>query len=171
MAHEIWKPIKDWQNYEVSNLGNVRSLERIEDFRGGTRIRKGCLLKQRVLRKYKCVSVKNYGTQRTFLVHRLVADAFVPNPDNKSIVNHIDKDRLNNSAENLEWVTQKENIHHAMQYEDWTKGENHGMSKLKEQDIIAIRSYDKSYLKLAEMFNVTYSTIKRVRSKKAWKHV
>ena len=62
---------------------------------------------------YRVKMVSDDGEKKTFLVHRLVALAFIPNPDNKAEVNHIDGDRLNNDVSNLEWVTREENMKHA----------------------------------------------------------
>ena len=64
-------------------------------------------------RKYRCVYVKENGKQKIYLVHRLVAQAFIPNPENKPQVNHIDGNPSNNKIDNLEWVTARENSVHA----------------------------------------------------------
>lgn len=104
---ETWKPIKGFPNYEVSDLGSVRSL----NWRG-----KGN--SQRLFLKphnkgYLQVELANERGRKTFLVHRLVADAFIPNPDHYPLVNHLDADRTNNRVENLEWCTQSQNMRYA----------------------------------------------------------
>lgn len=169
---EIWKAVVGFNNYEVSNVGNVRSIERVEDFRGGKRKRKGSILSKRVILKYYSVNLKEKSSgvkSFTALVHRLVAMAFIPNNENKPCVNHIDANSLNNNVDNLEWCTQKENIHHAMKFDNWTRGENHGMAKLKQDDIKFIRDQEKSFLWLAKKFNVSYTTIKSIRTNKIWR--
>ena len=94
---EIWKPIKGYESlYEVSNLGNVKRLYRC---------RKERILKQCIRNKYYCVCLCKNNIHQIFSIHRLVAEAFIPNPDNLPCVNHKDEDKTNNRVENLEWCT------------------------------------------------------------------
>jgi hypothetical protein len=169
--NEIWVTIKDWPNYEISNFGNVRSIERVENFRGTLRKRKSTMMKPHLWSAYLTVNLKDYGRNKRYLIHRLVAAHFCENPDNKNVVNHKDKNGFNNRADNLEWVTQKENIHHAMQFEDWTRGENNGNAKLTKEDIIEIRKHLLGCWKTAKLYNVSKTTILRIRSGKIWAHV
>lgn len=115
---EIWKDIKGYEGfYQVSNLGNVRSVDRVVKHpRYGERKEKGRLLKPRKVSKngrYLTVLLCKNGKQVNHRVHRLVAEAFIPNEYNKREVNHIDGNRENNRADNLEWVTREENMRHA----------------------------------------------------------
>lgn len=100
MIIEKWKKIKEYENYEISNLGNVRSLK-----------------KQRILKpmlgEYKKVALYKNGKRKFFRVHRLVAEAFLDNPNNYKIVNHIDGNKYNNFFSNLEWCTLSYNIKHS----------------------------------------------------------
>lgn len=118
---EQWKPIPDFPNYEVSDHGRVRSAPRIETaVRHGeayTRTRAGKVLTPSPLtgsNKYRGVNLcRNDGAPRFVRVHRLVAEVFVPNPNNLPVVNHIDHDPSNNKATNLEWTTSQGNTRHS----------------------------------------------------------
>jgi len=105
---EIWKPIKDYEGlYEVSNLGNVKSLNYLRT--GEERILKPDKDKLGYLR----ISLCKNGKIKRFKIHRLVAMMFLENPENKPFINHIDCDPSNNNVNNIEWCTPKENIQYA----------------------------------------------------------
>lgn len=99
---EVWKTINNYENYEVSNLGNIRNKN------------SGRLLSQRTTSKgYKGVVLYNNGSHKDFLVHRLVLMAFCPKDGcDKLQVNHLDENRSNNWLGNLEWCTAKENLNY-----------------------------------------------------------
>lgn len=105
---EQWKPIEGFEGYEVSTEGRVRSLDR-RDCRGN-RI-KGTIIKPRKINSgYLIVHVRDKNGKRAGkLVHRLVAKAFIENPEMREQVDHIDEDKTNNAASNLRWTTPKEN--------------------------------------------------------------
>lgn len=104
---EIWKDVVGYEGYyKVSNLGRVKSLDRINN-KGVTQI--GRVLKCGYRSGYKSVALSKNGKSVSCVIHRLVAIAFVPNKNNKPQVNHIDEDKNNNNVNNLEWVTAKEN--------------------------------------------------------------
>ena len=109
---EIWEDIDGYIGiYQISNMGNVRSVQR-EEFKcvQGYRIRKGVRLKQSQDQKgYLMVNLYKNGKGRTRRVHRLVAEAFVDNPMHLSEINHIDENKKNNAASNLEWCTSSYN--------------------------------------------------------------
>ena len=98
-----WKPIPNYENlYEVSNTGEIRSIK--------PRYKNKQILKAGVgSRGYLVVTLCNKNTQKSYNVHRLVAQAFIPNPNNLPCVNHKDENRTNNNVDNLEWCTYKYN--------------------------------------------------------------
>lgn len=113
---EVWKDIKDYEGlYQVSNLGRIKSLEKEVHNRWGT----GSVRKERIMNPvvgtngYYKVSLHREAVIKWFSVHRLMAMAFINNPDNKTHINHKDCNRTNNSLDNLEWCTHAENIKHA----------------------------------------------------------
>ena len=105
---EIWKPITGYEDrYEVSSLGMVRSYKKS---RNGWQILKPRTSKSRgLITGYLRVALQKQNTYKNFCVHKLVAQEFIPNPENKPQVDHIDGDIFNNTLSNLRWVTQKEN--------------------------------------------------------------
>lgn len=168
---EIWKNIKEFENYyQISNLNRVKSLARYD--------KRGYRIKERILK----LQVNNAGyfsvnlwvncKHKTCLMHRLVAEAFIPNFDNKPQINHRDGGKLNNRVNNLEWCTAKENITHAINTGlRNTKGEAHGRARLTEDAIIRIRESVLTLRKLAEIFKVSYQQIGYIKNNKRWRHI
>lgn len=115
---EVWTPIKNYEGlYEVSNLGRIKSLGKFN--RNGTSYEK-FIAREKIRSQseskfgYMNVVLCKKGKSKTYRVHRLVAEAFIPNCDNKPHVNHKDYNRKNNCAYNLEWVTSKENCNYSL---------------------------------------------------------
>ena len=112
MIDEVWKQVVDFEGlYEVSNKGRVMSVDRdIPTSTGKVRHKIGVVLNQFITNKgYPYVMVNKDYKQHLKTVHRLVAQAFIPNPNNYPVVNHKDKDKTNNCVENLEWCTSSYN--------------------------------------------------------------
>lgn len=108
---EIWKDIKGYEGlYQVSNLGNIKSLERTTSIPNTKRIEKEKNLKLGKRNGYFIATLNKQNKRKSFQVHRLVAEAFIPNNKQKPFINHKDFNPLNNNVDNLEWVTQKENV-------------------------------------------------------------
>ena len=106
---EIWKDIAEYKGlYQISNLGNVKSLNY-----NHTKKPKLLTLKHHHSGYVMVVLCNDYGNKNCN-IHTLVARAFIPNPENKPYVNHIDGNKANNCVSNLEWVTAKENTSHAI---------------------------------------------------------
>ena len=164
---EKWVPSVH-PDYKVSNYGRVMQW------------RKRLVLKQSTNKDgYKCVRLAG----QTYRVHRLVAMAFIPNPENKPQVNHIDGNKQNNNLNNLEWVTNQENVQHAFKIglEKAHYGEEHGMAKLTNEDVLTIRKlyaggitdFNNKYSQreLAKMYGVKQSTIWGILHRKNWSHI
>lgn len=114
--NEIWKTIDEYEFYMVSNLGNVKSIERTVPHpraKSGVSIKREHLLKPNITHKgYLTVKLYNGNKAKSVVIHRLVAKAFIPNPYNLPQVNHIDENKTNNCVENLEWCTNDYNAHY-----------------------------------------------------------
>ena len=129
MGSQKWKPISDYNGfYEVSNLGNVRSLNRAIDLRNGQKRKvKGRLLSPKKNKDgYLFVTLSKNGVSKNHYVHRLVAAAFILNPRDLQEVNHISGNKANNSTGNLAWVTHSDNVRHAYENDlNTNKGGGH----------------------------------------------
>ena len=115
--NEIWKEIPNYEGYfEVSNLGNFRSKDRIIKYKqSGTRKYPGKSLKVEIMQDgYSRIVLMKEGIRKRYMCHRLVAETYIPNSNNKPYVNHIDGNRSNNCVDNLEWCTQSENERHSI---------------------------------------------------------
>jgi hypothetical protein len=117
-VNELWKDVEGYEGlYKISNIGRVRSVERYVKSSiqsSGERLKKAKILKPWNNGKgYLVVTFKKDGERKNKYIHRLVAEAFIPNPENKCDVNHIDGDKSNNKLYNLEWNTRQENAKHA----------------------------------------------------------
>lgn len=123
MTEEIWKDIKGYEGYQVSNFGNVRSVDKFDSigrFIKGKNIK---LMKNR--HGYYRLSLCKDGKVSNYSVHRLVAQAFIPNTENKPEVNHINTIKTDNRVDNLEWCTKKENNENPLTYFNRKRGINH----------------------------------------------
>ena len=136
MNKEIWKDIEGYESlYQVSNFGRIKSLERTIQHKtcyGGLYHVKGRILKPKIEKDgYFRISLTKNGIKKYYRLNRLVAQAFIPNPNNYPIVNHKDENKLNNNADNLEWCTQKYNVNYG-----------NAINKKKEKLSIKVNQYD-----------------------------
>ena len=160
---EEWKPVPNSNRYMVSNLGRIAR----------SRIKGLVPLKPSIHgRGYLRADVILDGIRKSCFVHRLVAEAFLPNESKKPHVNHIDGDKRNNRVENLEWVTNQENVEHARKMGLAPYGSRIGISRLTESDIPVIFECAKRMpvKQIAERYGVYKGTISRVLSGKIWSH-
>lgn len=117
MKVEIWKDIENFSKYQVSNLGNIKSKDRYTKAKDNEIIhRKEFLLKEFINKKgYKQVTLyDDNGKPKTIRVHKLVALAFIKNKNNLPQINHKDGNKQNNCVDNLEWISNYDNIQHAI---------------------------------------------------------
>ena len=104
MDREIWKDIKNYEGlYQISSFGRVKSF-----YNGEEKI-----LKNNIRNTYEIIQLSKNKARKSFQIHRLVAEAFIPNPNNYDIINHKDFIRTNNHVENLEWCSQKYNVNYS----------------------------------------------------------
>ena len=124
---EIWRTYPDYPFIEASSLGRIRTKDRyVPGKNGSKRLIKGRILKQNLSKDgYKYVGFGENGKKFRLRVNRVIAVTFIPNPDNLPEVNHIDCDRTNNRADNLEWVSHQENVAYCVKLGRW-KNNNPG---------------------------------------------
>lgn len=123
---------------------------------------------------YLKVNLTENGKPKNYYIHRLVACAFISNPENKPECNHIDGNKSNNNITNLEWCTHKENVIHSFRSlgRSSARGESSGMSKLIRADVIKIKQLlaeDKlSQVEIARLFTISEQTISYIKLGKVW---
>ena len=150
--------IKNSDNYFVREDGKVIG-------------KTGIVLKENIVHGYAYVSVKTDGKFRPRRVHRLVAEAFIPNPDKLPEVNHIDGVKTNNHVSNLEWATSQQNSKHAIDVLGKGVGENHGCATLSNEIVheicrMMVSGYQNSYI--TEKLGVTKDIVGKIRRRSSW---
>jgi len=171
---EIWKPIKFLEGkYEISNLGRVKRFKIISP--------KGFSLTEKILKNSITCNVYSQnalhlkcGKRKTFLSHRLVMNAFCPNVDNKTDINHINGIKTDNSLSNLEWCTRSENMKHAFKIGlACFKGEKQNNSKLTELNVLFMRKNYKviPICEMARRFNVSECNVSNIIARRSWLHI
>lgn len=170
---EQWKDIPKYEGFYIaSDLGRIKTLNYNK-----TKIVR--ILKQQINNNYLKLTFFGNLPKETMSVHRLVAQAFIPNPDNKPEVNHIglypdgrQGNKLDNRVVSLEWATKSENGKHSYHHglSKIIRGESH-KSKLTEKAVLEIRDSDLKYDILARMYDVSKATIYDIMKRRSWKHL
>ena len=176
---EIWKDIEGYQGqYQVSNYGRVKSLARVLVYKDGRILNKKEIILKLIIQNTGYLKITLYGKIKPYqeYIHRLVALAFIPNPENKPQVNHDNGIKTDNHVSNLEWSTKSENCQHAVDSGLCSGvGETHYDSKLSKIQVLEIREKyvprKYSTYKLAKEYDVHQSTIHRIINDKIWKHI
>lgn len=163
---EVWKDITGYEgHYQVSSHGVIKSMPRMRKSKGSSFAPLcGRILKQKTSKSgYKCLHLTANEKHCHPSVHRLVALAFIDNPENKPTVNHIDGDKTNNKMSNLEWATSSEQMSHAIKLDLL---ELRGHTKFSKQFKQEVHDYYKdnsvSLFTLAKMFNMSERTAGRI---------
>ena len=169
---EVWRDILGLEGqYQVSNYGKVRSLDRtLINIKGRKKTYKGRLRAFTVNPNgYLVLSIKD----KTYFVHVEVAKAFIPNPDHKKEVNHLDGKKLNCHVSNLEWATRLENIAHAFQNGliVTSRGEKQSSTKLTTEIVLNVISSKETTRALGAKYGVGHSAIVAIRTGKTWNHI
>jgi len=163
---EIWASIPSLPGYEASTHGNIRSLPKIT--RKGIRLIKP----HKSPAGYLCLTPSINGETFTRLVHRLIAETFIPNPDNLPMVNHKNGIKTDCRASNLEWCTPSENQLHSIKTGlRSTVGEKNSQATLLEIHVCSIRYSTLRPGQLAKLFNVSPSTISDIKKRRSWTHL
>lgn len=184
MINEYYANIKGYENlYQISNYGTIKSIDKIVRNKNGYRIIKGKILKPQIDKKgyYRIGLTKNHK-QKFYLVHRLVAETFIPNVYNEPIINHKNGNKLDNHISNLEWCTQQYNIQHAyntglkMGVSAEHKGKYNPNVKLNEQDVLNIRNNKNNGINIKDSYNkykekITFKGFQNVWFGYTWKNL
>lgn len=170
---EIWKDIKNFDYYEISNLGRVRS----KKFYSVAACNSKRLIGGKMLRlnvgswKYFYVSIGLLDQRKKVLVHRIVAENFIDNPYNYPMVNHKDGNKLNNRVDNLEWCTYAMNNLHRCRVLGFGARDKHHNAKLSLEDVRKIKFLSEASMhntEIASIFNVSRTSISRIVRGKTW---
>lgn len=175
---EIWKDIKDYEGlYQVSNLARIKSSSKEAKPGKGNGARAEQFIKiQTSDFGYHFVELRKNGERKTCQLHRLIAQAFIPNTFNKREVNHISGNKVDNRIENLEWCTRSENMIHAHRTGlKSEKGEKNSRATLKDWMIPEIRSLWRTgkYMQkdIAKLYNTTPIVISKIITFRTWNHI
>lgn len=173
-ATEKWKWINGYRGYyKVSTWGRIKSVSRVVNRKDGSSfVTSARILSHQILDKgYHLIHLCRNKKRKALYVHRVVAEAFLSNPENLPEVNHDDGDKDNNRVVNLEWITHAGNQKHAAKNGLMASGERNGMSKLTARHVNMIRkrlSAGESQSSIGRRYGVSQSTVSGIKSGLKW---
>lgn len=181
LHEEVWKGIPGYEaRYQVSNFGRVKALPvRLFVRSNNTRLYRGKIKASTKMRNgYMATWLKVDNKKKIVYVHRLIAEAFIPNPDSKPQINHRDGDKCNNKLSNLEWVTAEENAQHAQLtgLANNPKGEDNGRAVLSKEEALKIKTLCQTHTTeeirlLLGLPKTKRYLIANIRCGRIWKHL
>lgn len=164
MSNEIWKDVVGYEGlYMVSNMGRVMSTKRASNKYIGDYLKNTIKSISSNKAGYSFINMYKDGKCKSKYVHRMVAQAFLPNQNNLLEVNHINGVKSDNSLQNLEWVSGSENKIHSYDTGLRKWGDGHHKTKIKDLDVVFIRESKLTGVKLASMFGVSVSAISLIK--------
>lgn len=159
----MWLSVINFPNYELNKNAEFRNKNT------------GLILKHIYTRRYPSVNLYNSNGSKSLSIHRLIAEHYIPNPNNYPYVNHIDGNKLNNSITNLEWCTPKQNNDHAITMGlQKVVGEENGCSKLTDEQVSKIKyllSIGTHQRVIGKQFGVSQTLVHFIKRGKLWKHI
>ena len=160
---------RDFTNYRIYEDGRVESLN------FGRSGRSGWMNTRANNSGYQSVDLRKDKVKYTFLVHRLVAETFIPNTENLSDVNHINADKSDNRVSNLEWVSHAQNMQHSFENNLLPYGERHGNARLTEGDVREIRQLlaegVTNHREIGALFGISHSTVRDIEKGRRWRRL
>ena len=173
-SYEEWRDVPEFDGYQVSNLGNVRGVDRLRKGRNSLRLTRGQELKQLLNKKgYPEVRLYKNGCH-TRLVHKLVASAFMTKLEGCTQINHLNGIKTDNRLTNLKWVTQSENQLHAYKLglQPSRAGENNVKAKITDKNVTELKllyNSGKTIVDIAKVTNINVSIIRGIIYGRTWK--
>ncbi len=153
---EVWKEILNFPNYAISDHGRVLNLKK------NGKIRKTHYTK----RGYEFIHLSDLGKRMYYTLHKLVSLHFIPNPQNFDQVNHVDSDKKNNKASNLEWTNNSGNQIHAV-----LNGLRPNAVKLNSQQVMEIYNAFGTLKNIAKNYNISFQTVSLIKNGRRWNYV